>query len=89
MYKGILKIINQINLLIPPPCGACGGGEFGTKEEDGNAIKSPIYPHTPVKVYFDAKVSKSEYTKDFKETSLIYFPPLRKLWGGKLGLYVI
>ena len=36
------------------------------KQEDNNSIKSPIYPHTPVKVYSDASVSKSEMLKDFK-----------------------
>jgi len=43
-----------------------------SKPEDNNDIKSPIYPHTPVKVYIDANVSKSDITKDFKDVSIIY-----------------
>lgn len=42
------------------------------KPEDNNSMKSPIYPHTPVKVYSDASVSKSEMLKDFKGVSIIY-----------------
>ena len=34
--------------------------------------KLPIYPHTPVKVYVDAHISKSDITKDFKDLSIIY-----------------
>lgn len=34
--------------------------------------KSPVYPNTPVKVYHDANVSKSDIYKDFKDVSIIY-----------------
>ena len=37
-----------------------------------NLIKSPVYPDTPVKVYQDASVSKSDIYKDFKDVSIIY-----------------
>lgn len=42
-----------------------------SKQED-NTQNSPIRPHIPVKVYIDAKVSKSDITKDFKNVSIIY-----------------
>ena len=42
------------------------------EQEDNNTIKSPIYPHTPVKVYIDVLVSKSDIYKDFKDVSIIY-----------------
>ena len=42
------------------------------KQEDNNTIKSPIFPHTPVKVYENAAISKKDIVKDFKEVPLIY-----------------
>lgn len=49
----------------------------GSPEKDRNnkankSPKFPIYPNTPVKVYLDANVSKSDITKDFKDVSIIY-----------------
>ena len=41
-------------------------------EDKNNIDKSPIYPHTPFKVYLDASVSKPEITKDFKDASIVY-----------------
>jgi len=41
------------------------------KPED-NTTKFPVYPHTPVKVYSDASVFKSDMLKDFKKISIIY-----------------
>lgn len=43
-----------------------------SKQEDNNTKNSPILPHNPVKVYIDAKVSKSDIIKDFKNVSIIY-----------------
>lgn len=50
-----------------------------SKPEDKEQFKSPIYPHTPVKVYIDAKVSKSDIAKDFKDVSIIY------MWFNKIA----
>lgn len=41
-------------------------------ENSNSLAKSPVYPHTPVKVYHDANVSKSDIYKDFKDVSIIY-----------------
>ena len=41
-------------------------------ENSKSLAKSPVYPHTPVKVYRDASVSKSDIYKDFKDVSIIY-----------------
>ena len=41
-------------------------------ENSKSLAKSPVYPHTPVKVYHDASVSKSDIYKDFKDVSIIY-----------------
>lgn len=43
-----------------------------SKQEYNNTIKSPIYLYTPVKVYIDAKVYKSDITNDFIDVSIIY-----------------
>lgn len=47
----------------------------GSKDEiknSNNLAKSPLYPCTPVKVYHDASVSKSDINKDFKDVAIIY-----------------
>ena len=41
-------------------------------ENSKSLVKSPVYPHTPVKVYADASVSKSDIYKDLKDVSIIY-----------------
>ena len=41
-------------------------------ENSNGLAKSPVYPHTPVKVYHDASVSKFDIYKDFKDVSIIY-----------------
>lgn len=41
-------------------------------ENSNSLAKSPVYPHTPVKVYHDASVSKFDIYKDFKDVSIIY-----------------
>ena len=41
-------------------------------ENSQSLAKSPVYPHTPVKVYHDASVSMSDIYKDFKDVSIIY-----------------
>ncbi|GAA5111631.1 hypothetical protein GCM10023339_13840 [Alloalcanivorax gelatiniphagus] len=43
-----------------------------SSKQDDNTKNSPILPHNPVKVYIDAKVSKSDIIKDFKNVSIIY-----------------
>ena len=43
-----------------------------SKQKVNNTIKYPVYPHTPVKVYINASLSKSNITKDFKDVSIIY-----------------
>lgn len=43
-----------------------------SSENSKSLAKSPVYPHTPVKVYQDASVSKSDINKDFKDVSIIY-----------------
>jgi hypothetical protein len=40
---------------------------------------TPIFPHTPVKVYENAKESKLDITRDFKNKTLIYSTPWRDL----------
>lgn len=41
-----------------------------SKQEDKNTKNCPpVYPHTPVKVYMNADVSRSDIIKDFKEVS--------------------
>lgn len=42
------------------------------KENSNGLAKSPVYPHTPVKVYHDASISKFDIYKDFKDVSIIY-----------------
>lgn len=41
-------------------------------ENPNSLVKSPVYPHTPVKVYLNASVSKSDIYKDLKDVSIIY-----------------
>jgi hypothetical protein len=41
-------------------------------DNSNSLAKSPVYPHTPVKVYNDASVSKFDIYKDFKDVSIIY-----------------
>lgn len=41
-------------------------------ENSNSLAKSPVYPCTPVKVYYDASVSKFDIYKDFKDVSIIY-----------------
>lgn len=41
-------------------------------ENSKSLVKFPVYPHTPVKVYPDASVSKSDIYKNFKDVSIIY-----------------
>ena len=41
-------------------------------ENSNSLTKSPIYPHTPVKVYHDACVSKYDIYRDLKDVSVIY-----------------
>lgn len=41
-------------------------------ENSNNLVKSPVYPHVPVKVYPDAAVSKSDIYKYLKDLSIIY-----------------
>lgn len=41
-------------------------------ENSKSLAKSPVYPNTPVKVYYDASVSKFDIYKDFKDVSIIY-----------------
>ncbi len=42
------------------------------EDNNNNTTKFPVYPHTPVKVYSDASVFKSDMLKDFKKVSIIY-----------------
>lgn len=41
-------------------------------ENSNSLTKSPVYPHTPVKVYHDACVSKYDIYRDLKDVSVIY-----------------
>jgi hypothetical protein len=41
-------------------------------ENSKSLAKSPVYPHTPIKVYQVASISKSDINKDFKDVSIIY-----------------
>lgn len=41
-------------------------------ENSKSLAKLPVYPHSPVKVYNDASVSKVDIYKDFKDVSIIY-----------------
>jgi len=41
-------------------------------ENSKSLVKSPVYPHTPVKVYPDASVSKYDIYKDLKDIAIIY-----------------
>jgi len=42
------------------------------KESEDSTIKTPVYPNTPVKIYYDAQESKSDMLKDFKNKVIIY-----------------
>lgn len=47
--------------------------KFTEIENSKSLTKSrAVYPHTPVKVYHDASVSKLDIYKDFKDVSIIY-----------------